>query len=183
IGANELTDSPALEALALANAHLERFARDPTDAEAGRGMALACLKAAMAFSNAGLGLAHALAHQIGGTTDLPHGCVIIQLLPSLLSRCAGAAPARTEQVARTLAPSEAGGSAVEGAVRRLEALRSTLDCAVPPDVPRPAPETLHRWAEGARHDVCFLTSPWKPNTEELVAFLQECLSGVGIGNG
>lgn len=179
IGANVLTDSPALEALELANAHLERFARDPTDAEAGRGMALACLKAAVAFSNAGLGLAHALAHQIGGTTDLPHGCVIIWLLPSLLRRYAVAAPERTERVARALAPSDAGDRAVEGAVRRLEALRAALDCLSPTDVPRPELEILHRWAEGARHDVCFLTSPWKPNAEELVALLQECWSCVG----
>lgn len=174
IGANELTDSLALEALELAAVHLERFANNPADQEAGRGMAHACLKAAMAFSNAGLGLAHALAHQIGGTADLPHGSVIFQLLPPLLGRYEQVSPERTERAARAMVPSDAGGRPLERAVHWLEALRASLDPAGTAAVGPLEQATLHAWAEQAQHDVCYLTSPWKPNTEELASFLQEC---------
>ena len=48
----------------------------------------------MAFSNAGLGMVHAMAHALGGHYNLPHGVCNAVLLPYVLafnsrSRCAG----------------------------------------------------------------------------------------------
>lgn len=177
LGANELTDPIALEALELANRYLERFANDPTDRDAGRAMAHACLKATMAFSNAGLGLAHALAHQVGGTLDLPHGSVIFRLLPHILYCYEKASPERIAKIARVLAPSDAGKSSVEAGTGRLEELRSKLSFASADQGQECDPALFQTWAEHAQQDVCFLTSPWKPDTESLTVFLQECLCG------
>lgn len=177
LGANELTDSLALEALELANEHLERFANDPTDPDAGRAMAHACLKAAMAFSNAGLGLAHALAHQVGGTLDLPHGSVIFRLLPHILHRYEEAVPARTAEISRALSAPSTDKSAANGAAGRLQELWDALPHAAAGEKLVWDPSLAQTWAERAQRDVCFLTSPWKPDTESLTAFLQEYLCG------
>ena len=53
--------------------HLPVAVEDPLDLTAREGMARASLQAGMAFTNALLGATHAIAHQIGGALDLPHG--------------------------------------------------------------------------------------------------------------
>lgn len=47
-------------------------------------LSTACTFAAMAFSNASLGLDHALAHSLGGKLDLAHGLVHPVLLPNVM---------------------------------------------------------------------------------------------------
>jgi alcohol dehydrogenase len=54
------------------------------DVQARESMALASYMAGVAFSNAGLGLTHAMAHQIGPRYNLPHGVANALLLPSVM---------------------------------------------------------------------------------------------------
>jgi len=49
-------------------------------------MARASLQAGMAFTNALLGATHAIAHQIGGALDLPHG--LLNARAAVPRRCA-----------------------------------------------------------------------------------------------
>ncbi len=49
--------------------------------EARENMANAQLLAGMAFNNGGLGFVHAMAHQLGGMYDMPHGVANAILLP------------------------------------------------------------------------------------------------------
>ena len=53
-------------------------------------MAYAENVAGMAFSNAGLGMVHAMAHALGGHYNLPHGVCNAVLLPYVLAFAAGA---------------------------------------------------------------------------------------------
>jgi alcohol dehydrogenase class IV len=48
-------------------------------------MSIAAYKAGMAFSNAGLGLTHAIAHQIGAQYHIPHGVANAILLPYVMA--------------------------------------------------------------------------------------------------
>ncbi|MDR2696468.1 MAG: iron-containing alcohol dehydrogenase [Deltaproteobacteria bacterium] len=54
------------------------------DVQARESMALASYMAGVAFSNAGLGLTHSMAHQIGPRYNLPHGIANAILLPSVM---------------------------------------------------------------------------------------------------
>jgi alcohol dehydrogenase len=54
------------------------------DVQARESMALASYMAGVAFSNAGLGLTHSMAHQIGPRYNLPHGVANAVLLPSVM---------------------------------------------------------------------------------------------------
>ncbi len=94
-----LTDEHALSAVALVGRHLVRSVHDPLDAEARTGMARASLSAGLAFTNAILGAAHAISHQVGGLLDLPHGMVNAVLLPHVVRFNAAADPERFRALA------------------------------------------------------------------------------------
>lgn len=54
------------------------------DVAARESMALASYMAGIAFSNAGLGLCHAMSHQIGANYGVPHGVANAIMLPSVM---------------------------------------------------------------------------------------------------
>ncbi len=80
----EPTQSLSLRAAQLAFANLERACADGTDGEARHNMSMASFLAGMAFTAAGLGLAHALAHALGTHFGLSHGKANAILLPHVI---------------------------------------------------------------------------------------------------
>lgn len=56
------------------------------DPEGREGMALAQYVTAMAYSNAGLGIAHSMAHTLGAVYDTPHGVACASPLPQTHAR-------------------------------------------------------------------------------------------------
>lgn len=89
---------------------------------------LAATMAGMAFTEAGLGLCHAMAHSLGGMFHVPHGRLNAILLPSIISCNAHAAGRKYAELARAAGM---GGSADTIAVRNLRngliRLRKELD--------------------------------------------------------
>lgn len=81
LNANPATDALAMQAIELVGKHLARAVAYGEDIEAREGMAYASLLAGMAFNNSGLGYVHAMAHQLGGLLDMPHGVANAILLP------------------------------------------------------------------------------------------------------
>lgn len=83
-GANPVSRPVSWRALRLVHAGLERAVYDGTDLEARRSMSLGSHLAGLAFSNAGLGIVHALASAVGGMTEAPHGaCLASAIRPGL----------------------------------------------------------------------------------------------------
>ncbi|QIR79585.1 iron-containing alcohol dehydrogenase [Sulfurospirillum diekertiae] len=68
-----ITDLYALEAISLLAKNLPRVVEQPFDIQARASVMMASLLAGLAFSNASLGVIHAIAHSLGGWLDLPHG--------------------------------------------------------------------------------------------------------------
>lgn len=79
--ATPITDAQALMAAELIGRYLRRAVANGKDEEAREQMAYAQFLAGMAFNNASLGYVHAMAHQLGGFYDLPHGVCNAVLLP------------------------------------------------------------------------------------------------------
>lgn len=68
-----ITDLHALEAIHLVASNLIPTSKDLKNIDLRGKILLSCSYAGLAFSNASLGLIHAMAHSLGGFLDLPHG--------------------------------------------------------------------------------------------------------------
>jgi alcohol dehydrogenase len=80
-----LTDMAAIRAVRLIADNVVGAYRQPQNMSYRENMMMASLMAGIAFSNASLGIVHAMAHSLGGTLDLPHGeCNAILLEQAVL---------------------------------------------------------------------------------------------------
>ena len=114
-GASNISDALAREAFCLAYTHLPASFKG--DVGVRHHIHLASTMAAMAFSQAGLGLCHAMAHVLGGQFHLPHGRLNGILLPQVLECNAPKAGAKYAAMARAAG---LGGSTDMMAVRNLK---------------------------------------------------------------
>ncbi len=162
LAASFLTDTHALTAIRGACEHLLPALDRPGDLRPREGLARASLQAGLAFSNALLGATHAISHQLGGLTDLPHGLLNAILLPHVMEFNAAVAAGRLADVAgamglRTglMTPDEAADAAIQTvrAFAGKAGLPTTLreigvECS-----------QLDRVARGALHDAYIVTNP------------------------
>ena len=128
--ATPVTDACALHAVRLIGQFLPRaVANGKDDIEARENMTYAQFLAGMAFNNAFLGYVHAMAHQLGGQYNLPHGVCNALLLPHVEAINASACAPRMGDVARALGVDTAGLSteaAAQSAVKAMFDLARTV---------------------------------------------------------
>ncbi|EOQ38195.1 1-propanol dehydrogenase PduQ [Butyricicoccus pullicaecorum] len=87
--ANAFTDALAEKSVKLVDHYLLLAYKEPDNREARQGMHNASCLAGAAFSNAGLGLCHSMAHAMGAQFHIPHGRANAILLPVVMSFNAG----------------------------------------------------------------------------------------------
>ena len=83
-GGTPMTQALAYRAISLIGEALPIAVGKGSDVAARESMALASYMAGIAFSNAGLGLCHAMAHQVGAAYNIPHGVANAIMLPSVM---------------------------------------------------------------------------------------------------
>ena len=81
---NPLVDPLALKSIDLLYNHLPRAVSMGDDQDTRNNVALGSLFSAIAFSNAGLGAVHGMAHPVGYAFDLPHGLLCSVLAPHVI---------------------------------------------------------------------------------------------------
>jgi len=148
--------------------HLPVAVQDPHDLVAREGMARASLQAGLAFTNALLGATHAIAHQIGGALDLPHGLLNAILLPHVMRFNAETHAERYVDVAQALgvaADRLDPGIAAERAVERVEELSRSLEIPAGLHELGVDPADLDQFAVGALRDAYIATNP-RPVSED-----------------
>ncbi|PSJ45734.1 L-threonine dehydrogenase [Zobellella endophytica] len=173
--ANPITDACALKAVTLISQNLARAVADGSDMAARNQMAYAQLLAGMAFNNASLGYVHAMAHQLGGFYDLPHGVCNAILLPHVQRFNRRAAATRLKDIAAALGQDVDYLTDEEGADRAIQAI-----VALAEQVGIPAglaglgvkEEDFPVLAGNAMKDACGLTNPVQPSHEEVVAIFR-----------
>ncbi|WDP93144.1 MAG: iron-containing alcohol dehydrogenase [Desulfobacter sp.] len=100
--ASPLTDMAALSAVRLTAAYLVNAYREPGNMKYRDKMMTASLMAGLAFSNASLGLVHAMAHSLGGALGLPHGECNALLLEQGVKYNYGAMPEKYNDLAEAM---------------------------------------------------------------------------------
>jgi alcohol dehydrogenase len=124
--ANFLSDVQALAAVRGITEHLFPALDHPGDVQAREGLARASLQAGLAFTNALLGATHAISHQIGGLTDLPHGLLNAIMLPHVMEFNAPVAAERLADVAAAMGVPTALMSPCEAADAAIQTVRALV---------------------------------------------------------
>ena len=176
--ATPVTDACALKAVELVSKHLRAAVRNGKDMEAREQMAYAQFLAGMAFNNASLGYVHAMAHQLGGYYDLPHGVCNAILLPHVQAFNAKAVAPRLGDIARAMGVDTKGMSDAAAAEACLNAIRQlSKDIGIPSGIQVLGAKAsdIPTLASNALKDACGLTNPIQATHEEIAAIYSAAL--------
>ncbi|MEJ2153703.1 MAG: iron-containing alcohol dehydrogenase [Desulfobacteraceae bacterium] len=172
-----MTDPHAIHAVELVHQHLLQAA-ETKDMSALEGMAVACLEAGIAFSNAILGAVHALAHPLGGVFDLHHGVVNTILLPVVVRKNLNHAHEKYAKIARALGVETRGMRTEEAAMHVSEKVENLIDAlGLPKRLSQlgVTPESIPLMTEMAIQDICMLTNPCVCSAKDIEAMYHEVL--------
>jgi alcohol dehydrogenase len=168
------TETQALKAIELVAQNLLPAVHERSP-EVMEQLAIASTAAGMSFSNAGLGIGHALAHSLGGIFDTLHGLVHPILLPRVMRYNLPACPEKMCVIGRIIQGSCSACSKGQGeeGIARLEELFAGL--SVPNRLRDIVPDDsrLEQICKMAVHDACMLTNPRPAGWEDLLTICRE----------
>ena len=176
--AEPITDACAIKAIELIAKSLRRAVALGTDLQARDDMAWAEFLAGMAFNNASLGYVHAMAHQLGGFYNLPHGVCNAILLPAVEQFNLISAPERFADIAKAMGVKTENLSTLDAAQAAIDAIRKlSADIGIPPNltVLGVKEQDLKIMAENAKKDVCQLTNPRAAKLDEVIDIYKAAL--------
>lgn len=170
-GAYPVSDATALAAVKIIFDYLPRAVENGHDIEAREQMVYAVFLTGIAFSNAGLGNVHAMAHQLGGVYNLPHGVCNAMLLPYVEEENAKYVPEKFVSIANVLGYNIEEKSAEECATFVVEAMKE-LSSKV--NIPATLGELgvteidFDLLAENAAKDICAPGNPVEFTKEQII---------------
>ncbi|MTJ82929.1 MAG: L-threonine dehydrogenase [Telmatospirillum sp.] len=170
VAATPVTDACAVQAVTLIFANLREAVRNGRDLPAREQMAYAQFLAGMAFNNASLGYVHAMAHQLGGFYDLPHGVCNAVLLPHVQTFNIPAAAPRLSALAGIMGVDVRGLGDVEAAGACIQAIRRlSSDVGIPAGLSELGVKAadIPLLAANALKDACGLTNPRSAIQEDI----------------
>jgi alcohol dehydrogenase len=169
--ATPVTDACALQAIQLIATNLRAAVANGADMVARDNMAYAEYLAGMAFNNASLGHVHAMAHQLGGFYDLPHGVCNAILLPHVSQFNLIAKVDRFVDIAEAMGENVDGLSPRAAADKALEAIKKlSSDVGIPSGLKELGvkEKDLKTMAENAQKDACGFTNPRCPTLDDVI---------------
>lgn len=170
-GAYPVSDATALAAVKIIFDYLPRAVENGHDIEAREQMVYAVFLGGIAFSNAGLGNVHAMAHQLGGIYNLPHGVCNAMLLPYVEEENAKYVPEKFVSIANVLGYDIEGKSAQECAAFVVNSMK---ELAKKVGIPESLGELgvndidFDLLAENAMKDICAPGNPVEFTKEQII---------------
>lgn len=173
------TDGIALESIRLIGQNLIRAVENGKDMEARTNMCWAQYMGGLAFSNAGLGMVHAMAHQLGGFYDTPHGVANAILLPYVMRFNLPNAADRYAEIAKVFGFNTADMTQEQSAMAAIlyiEELKKVIK------IPRLAdtafnPDDAKALALNALQDTGMPENPRQPSVEEVIEVFYQAYLG------
>lgn len=178
VAATPITDACALKAVTMISDNLSIAVESGGNVHAREAMAYAQFLAGMAFNNASLGYVHAMAHQLGGFYDLPHGVCNAVLLPHVQVFNSQVAAARLRDCATAMGVHVAGMTDAEGAQACIDAIRALARQVNIPAGLRDLgvkEEDIPMLATNALKDACGLTNPIQATHDEIIAIYRAAM--------
>ena len=169
-GAYAVTDATALDAVKIIFEYLPRAVKNGQDIEAREQMVYAIFLGGIAFSNAGLGNVHAMAHQLGGIYNLPHGVCNAMLLPYVEEVNAKHVPEKFVAIAKVLDYDVKGKSADECAAYVIERIKElSKEVGIPQTLEELGVKDidLDLLADNAMKDICAPGNPVEFTKEQI----------------
>ena len=165
LNATPFTDSLALGAIAMIGQALPKAVGYGHDLAARESMLLASCMAGMAFSSAGLGLCHAMAHQPGAALHIPHGQANAMLLPTVMRFNRMVCRERFSQIGRALTAKKTDD---HEAIAAVEALIAEVGLSKRLSDAGAKPEHFSAWAQAAQEGICLRTNPRTATREQII---------------
>lgn len=188
LNANDFTDAAAEKAMKLVRGNLMKVYKNSDDMEARQKMHHASCLAGLAFSNAGLGLNHGMAHTLGAHFHIPHGRANGILLPYVMAFNAGChdkltpVAKRYARIARVLRLE--GPSIRQSAFSVIRTTRQYIKQLHIPDTIESAgvsredfESALEEMAQAAYADACTRTNPRECSVEEIKEVFRHAYTG------
>ena len=178
--ANPLTDAAAIMAIKMISHYLPKAVANGNYMKARDKMAYAQYLAGIAFNNASLGYVHAMAHQLGGFYNLPHGVCNAILLPYVESYNLIGNMNRFRDVAQAMGVQVEGISVTCAAEKAIEAIKKlSRQLEIPTDLKQLGvrEEDFGIMADNAKKDVCQLTNPRTATREQVIEIYRQAYVG------
>lgn len=158
--------------------NLRTAVAEPENLTVRQNMHDASAMAGFAFTNSWLGIAHSLAHQLGGMYHIPHGVANAIVLPNVI-RFNSKATNRFEDLATVL-----GKQTAEDLAQEVETLRADINVI---GTVKEFGVSEEEWTKNLKYiannsfaDPCTSFNPRKPTVEELEQIFQACYEGVKV---
>ncbi len=180
--ANPLTDTAAWKAIDMISKYLPKAVANGDYMRARDKMAYAQYLAGIAFNNASLGYVHAMAHQLGGFYNLPHGVCNAILLPFVEEFNLIGNTNRFAMIAEAMGENIDGLSSRDAAKKAILFMRELgQQLGIPATLKDIGvkPEDFEIMAENAMKDACALTNPRKATKQQIIRIYQNAYDGKG----
>lgn len=178
---NPITDSQCKEAIQLIQTALPEVVANGHNIEARTKMVEAEMLAGMAFNNANLGYVHAMAHQLGGQYDAPHGVCCALLLTTVEEYNLIACPERFAELAKVMGFDTTGLTLYEAAQKSIDGMREMCRLVgIPSSIKEigAKPEDFEMMAKNALKDGNAFSNPRKGTVEDIVKLYQKAYDGI-----
>ena len=168
-----ITDIHSIEAINLFSSNIIPCIEDLKNPKFRSNLMLASLHAGLAFSNASLGLVHAMAHSLGGFKDLPHGECNALLLEHVVNFNFSSEPGKYLKIAKNMGLSNVKdkNDLIEGIVNlknKTGVNRTLKEIGVTEnDIPQ--------LADRALKDPCIVTNPVMPEKSDVEEIFKNAL--------
>ena len=182
--ATPITDACAIKAIELIRDYLPSAVANGKNMEARDRMAYAEYLAGMAFNNASLGYVHAMAHQLGGFYNLPHGVCNAILLPTVCDFNLIACPKRYRNIAIALGQDVTGLSDLDAGAKGIQAIRQLSELlGIPSGLAGLGvrEDDLEEMATNAKKDACQFTNPRTATLQQVIGMFMSAMGTHAVG--
>lgn len=176
--ANPITDACAEKAISMISQWLSAAVANGENIEARDAMSYAQYLAGMAFNNASLGYVHAMAHQLGGFYNLPHGVCNAILLPHVCEFNVIACPERYKKIAELMGVNTEGLTVTDAAYAAIDAIRElSASIGIPTGLAELGVKAEDHaiMTANAQKDACMLTNPRKATDAQVIALFEAAM--------